>query len=114
MKNLANWKAWEAGNKKRVYVGESKYLEKGATGLINAVGLDVAEIETVYKWADGKNFDELYEMVKASNATGKTNKKTVAQLKKEQKAALENAKNDAEKEAIFIQYAKLIKEAKYA
>ena len=116
MKFIGNWKAWESkdGSVKRIYVADGKYLEEGATGLPSQVGLDAEEIAFAYKLVQGKTFLELFEMVKKSNSSKKTNKKSVAVLKKEEKELLANAKTDEEREEILLNYAKLIKAAKYA
>ena len=116
MKFIGNWKAWESkdGSVKRIYVADGKYLEEGELGYPSQVGLDADEITFAYKLVQGKTFIELFEMVKKSNSSKKTNKKSVAMLKKEKEELLANAKTDEEREAIILKYAKLIKEAKYA
>lgn len=116
MKFIGNWKAWESkdGSVKRIYVADGKYFEEGTTGLPSQVGLDGNEIAFAYKLVQGKTFIELYEMVKKSNTSKKTNKKSVAALKKEEKELLANAKTNEEREEIIVKYAKLKKEAKYA
>lgn len=116
MKFIGNWKAWESkdGSVKRIYVADGKYLEEGGSGLPSQVGLDTEEVAFASKLVQGKTFLELYEMVKKSNTSKKTNKKSVAALKKEEKELLANAKTNEEREEILAKYAKLKKEAKYA
>ena len=116
MKFIGNWKAWESkdGSVKRIYVAEGKYLEEGELGYPSQVGLNFDEIGFCFKLIQGKTFLELFEMVKKSNSSKKTNKKSVAMLKKEKEELLANAKTDEEREEILLNYAKLIKAAKYA
>ena len=116
MKFIGNWKVWESkdGSVKRIYVADGKYLEEGELGYPSQVGLNSDEIGFCFKLVQGKTFLELFEMVKKSNTSKKTNKKSVTALKKEEKELLANAKTNEEREEIIVKYAKLKKEAKYA
>ena len=99
MKFIGNWKAWESkdGSVKRIYVAEGKYLEEGELGYPSQVGLNFDEIGFCFKLIQGKTFLELFEMVKKSNSFKKTNKKSVAALKKKEKELLANAKTNEER-----------------
>lgn len=112
----ATWKAWESkdGQVKRIYVSKIAYIEEGASGMPSQVGLTSDEIAVAVKVINGRNFSELFEMVKNSNKSEKVTKKSVAILKKEKNEKLANASSDEERQAIILEYAKLIKQAKYA
>lgn len=112
----ATWKAWESkdGRVKRIYVSKIAYIEEGASGMPSQVGLTSNEIAVALKIINGRNFSELFEMVKNNNKTEKVAKNTVATLKKEKNEKLANAGSDEERQAIILEYARLMKAAKYA
>lgn len=70
MKAQGNWKAWEKGSTRRIYVGDGIYFERGATGLMSQVGLNASEIsfasELFATSPNGADFDKWFETIKQS------------------------------------------------
>lgn len=115
MKSAGNWKAWEKGTIRRIYVAKDKYLEEGETGLCSQSGnFTPDEIAFAYRVVAGKTFAELFEQVKALNAKDKQGKNKGKALLKERDEKLAVARTDGERAEIILEYAKLIKAAKYA
>lgn len=70
MKAQGNWKAWEKGSNRRIYVGDGVYFERGATGLMSQVGLNQSEIDFASDLfassPNGADFDKWFTTVKNS------------------------------------------------
>jgi hypothetical protein len=68
MKAICNFKVWEKGNFKRIYVGGDAYLDKGATGLVNGHGLSGEDSTYLYdsfmRMYKTMDFDVVYQHIK--------------------------------------------------
>lgn len=80
MKNVMNWKAWQKGNVKRIYVADGKYFDEGETGLCNAHGLTAEEINFASKVIGNQTFAQMFykcNVCKASKKNEKAIKKAI-------------------------------------
>ena len=87
MKAQGNWKAWEKGDNRRIYVSDCAYFERGENGLMSQVGLQASEIDFAARIfadsANGADFDKWFNSVKLNKTkrTAKKEKVSPAQFK---------------------------------